>query len=80
MLTTAQGVAGAVFALDDGQVPIEALAQMIADLAVDPDQLAVLRARVPLAAKRFDPELMRDRYAEVYTSVCKPLAPQQAAE
>ncbi len=80
MLTTPDGMAGSIFALEDWQIPIETLARQLADLASNPAKLAAMRAQVPHAAERFDPDLMRERYARVYTSVCKPLAESQAAE
>ena len=67
MLTTNEGMAGTLFSLkDDWQIDIEALAQVIAALALDPDRMAQLRACVPQAAKRFDPRHMAEQYDEVY--------------
>lgn len=67
MLTTEEGPAGALFALDDAwQIDIEALAAQIAALAEDEAEMARLKARVPLAAARFDPRQMAEKYDAVY--------------
>ncbi len=69
MLTTPEGQAGALFALeDDGQINTESLARVIARLASDPDEMGRLRACVPLAAGRFNPRRMAEQYDEVYRS------------
>ena len=80
MLTTPDGVAGVMFALDDWQVPVERLALIIADLARNRSLLDKVTARVPEAAKRFDPDLMRDRYDAVYCRVIQRAEDRQAAE
>ena len=80
MLTTPDGVAGVMFALDDWQVPVERLALIIADLARNRSLLDKMTARVPQAAKRFDPDLMRDRYDAVYRRVILRAEDRQAAE
>ncbi len=80
MLTTPDGVAGAMFALDDWQVPVEQLALIIADLARNRSLLDKMTALVPQAAKRFDPDLMRDRYDAVYQRVIQRAEDRQAAE
>lgn len=70
MLTTDEGPAGALFALDaDWQIDVEALAAQIATLASNPEEMARLRARVAAAAARFDPHLMARKYDAVYTTV-----------
>ena len=80
MLTTPDGVAGAMFALDDWQVPVDQLALIIADLARNRSLLDKMTALVPEAAKRFDPDLMRDRYDAVYQRVIQRAEDRQAAE
>ncbi len=80
MLSTSTGVAGAIFGLKDWQIPIEDLALQISDLARNPRLLAEMNARVPEAARRFDPTVMRDKYDAVYQSVAAPDEAQQAAE
>ena len=69
MLTTLDGIAGVIFPLQNWQVPIEPLAQSIADLATHRDRVVKMAGRVAEAARRFDPELMRNRYDEVYLGV-----------
>lgn len=70
MLTTADGMAGELFALNqDWQIDTDDLARIIADLASNPDAVARLRARVPSAAERFDPAQMAEKYGEVYSAV-----------
>ncbi len=80
MLTTPTGVAGAMFALKDWQIPVEDLALQIADLARNPRLLAEMTSRVPEASRRFDPKVMRDRYAAVYEGVTSRAEVRQAAE
>lgn len=80
MLTTKDGVAGLVFALNDWQVPIAPLAGQIADLALNRDRVAAMQALVDAAAQRFDPDLMRGRYDAVYLGVVTPDVTRQAAE
>jgi glycosyltransferase involved in cell wall biosynthesis len=66
MLATAEGPAGALFGLDNWQVPVERLGALIADLAQDEDACRRLTARVPAAAARFDPAAMVGKYEAVY--------------
>lgn len=72
MLTTDAGMAGALCRLtEDWQTDVETMAQVIATLASDPEEMARLRACVPLAAKRFDPRRMAEQYDEVYCKAAK---------
>lgn len=67
MLETEEGPAGILFDLSaNWEIDIEALAQQIAGLATNPKEMAHLRARVPLAARRFDPRHMAEKYDAVY--------------
>lgn len=66
MLDADGEVAGRLFPLDDWEIPIESLAELIAACAADTDSLAKMRALVPKAAEKFRPEVMCERYEEVY--------------
>jgi glycosyltransferase involved in cell wall biosynthesis len=67
MLDAGHGdLAGATFPLVDGAVDVEALARDIARFASEPDLYEEALARVPEAAAKFDPRLMRAAYSEVY--------------
>jgi glycosyltransferase involved in cell wall biosynthesis len=80
MLQSPSGPAGVTFALKDWQIPVDALAKQIAALAQDPELLKTLTERVAEAARKFDPQLMRDRYDAVYEGLVQPYAERQAAE
>ena len=69
MLQTADGLAGEVFDLDNGTVPIERLSSIISDLAIDKDYCSVLTSRVEMAAKKFDVDRVTEEYLQVYESV-----------
>lgn len=66
MLRTETGLAGAVFALNDFQIPIDALAKLVAKLSTDTYIYQEMVARVPHAAAKFDTAVMVQKYAEVY--------------
>ena len=66
MLATDDGPAGALFALDDWQVPVDKVGALIAELARDNHACRRLTARVPVAAARFDPAVMVGKYESVY--------------
>ncbi len=79
MLSTPDGLAGEVFDLADWQVPVEALAERIAALAVTPGLLARMTARVAVACAKFDPDRMRDAYDAVYrAAMARPEAARAA--
>lgn len=66
MLDTSEGPAGALFDLENWGIPVDRLSRLIAELATDPDEVERLAARVPLAAEKFDPLVMRDHYDAAY--------------
>lgn len=67
MLDTGEGrLAGATFELEDGNLDVEALAGHIARFASEPGLRSEALARVPEAARKFDPGIMRAAYSEVY--------------
>jgi len=70
MLGTFEGPAGLLFDLGpDWTIPVPTLAALIATAATDLALMDQLSARVPLAAARFDPAQMRDRYDAAYRSL-----------
>ncbi len=60
------GLAGATLPLVDGGVDTEGLARLIARFATEAATYEQALARVPEAAVKFDPRLMRAAYSEVY--------------
>jgi glycosyltransferase involved in cell wall biosynthesis/predicted nucleic acid-binding Zn-ribbon protein len=66
MLQADAGTAGALFDLKDWKIDVIALAEQIGALATDAAAMQELAGRVPEAAARFDPLLMRDRYDVAY--------------
>ena len=67
MLSDASGqLAGVVFSLADGQIPVDVLAGHIRELATDEVLYARLKARVPDVVGKFDIRVTARRYIEVY--------------
>ena len=69
MLNSAKGMAGAVFELDDGAIPIKEVGRTIALLANDIQKYNTLLDCVTDAAKKFDIGLMVDKYTDLYKRV-----------
>lgn len=68
MLQTDDGIAGAVFDLDEWSIPIVKVGNIIARFANNPDAYKQATSLAPTAARRFDPKIMIDKYEEVYLS------------
>jgi glycosyltransferase involved in cell wall biosynthesis len=66
MLDSEGGLAGEIFDLEDWTIPVETIGRIILRLANHPAAYQELLCRVPLAAAKFDPERMVDRYEAVY--------------
>jgi glycosyltransferase involved in cell wall biosynthesis len=69
MLDSGDGLAGAVFELDDWSINVPALAQKIAALASDANCYQQLRSRVAAAEKKFDPDVLARKHDAVYREV-----------
>jgi glycosyltransferase involved in cell wall biosynthesis len=69
MLEADQGHAGTVFDLVSGAIPIEPLAEQIAEYATNPALYQKHLERVSAAVKKFDPEIMVEKYGNVYAEV-----------
>lgn len=69
MLQTQDGLAGEVFELDDGMIPIADLASKINKLADDRSYYERFASRVEMAAAKFDVLSMTRKYMDVYESV-----------
>ncbi len=69
MLDAGEGLAGEVFDLKDWEIDIVALGQIILSLANDAQRYQVLKSRVPIAAAKFDPAAMIEKYEEVYRDI-----------
>lgn len=67
MLKTEKGLAGDVFELKNGKIPIELLAEIISRYAREKDYLAQKTALVKETIKKFDIRFMVKRYEEVYS-------------
>lgn len=66
MLQGQGGLAGALFDLQDFTIDVPALGELIARLAADRDGYAAMRAEVAVAVRKFDPDVMTDKYELVY--------------
>ena len=69
MLQTQDGLAGEIFELDDGIIPIADLTLKINKLAVDTAYYELLASRVEMAAAKFDALYMTQKYMKVYDTV-----------
>jgi glycosyltransferase involved in cell wall biosynthesis len=69
MLDSGDGLAGAMFELDDWSIDVPALAQQIAMLASDEDSYRQLQSRVAAAEKKFDPDVLARKHDAVYRQV-----------
>jgi glycosyltransferase involved in cell wall biosynthesis len=69
MLDSGDGLAGAVFELDDWSIDVPTLAQQIATLASDGDSYRQLQSRVAAAEKKFDPDVLARKHDAVYRQV-----------
>ena len=76
MLETGSGPAGVLFELDNWSIPTADLAERIAHLATNRSEYEELRARVPEASARFDPQVMRARYDVTYRGLLRDPAPR----
>ena len=71
MIKADNGFAGSLFELDNFQIPINRLTEIIARLANDDEYYQEILSRVTQASKKFDVELMIDKYVDVYDSAYK---------
>lgn len=69
MLETESGLAGSVFSLDNWRIPVNQVAELIAEYATNKDLYSEHLRRVPAAAKKFDPKTLLHRYEVVYQEV-----------
>jgi glycosyltransferase involved in cell wall biosynthesis len=66
MLRSKDGLAGVLFDLEDWAIPVESVGRIILKLANDPCVYKGLLDHVPLAADKFDPGVMVDKYEAIY--------------
>ena len=66
MLTTDDGVAGAVFKLDNWSIPVNDVARIVADFATSPQRCAQAAALAPKAAERFRIDVLIERYLAIF--------------
>ncbi len=72
MLKISSGdLAGVVFDLVGGKVPVERLSEILKTLANDADEYKKIAARVSEAAENFSIERVAEKYIDVYNSVIK---------
>ncbi len=71
MLSTNGGLAGDVFDLKNGKIPIGRLAEILSKYATDKNYLDEKRALAKEAVRKFDIELMIDRYEDVYSQALR---------
>nr|WP_255428337.1 glycosyltransferase [Ramlibacter cellulosilyticus] len=69
MLEGRDGLAGALFDLEDFSIDIDRLATVVAGVANDSVAYGRMRDQVPHAVRKFDPEVMVVKYESVYQEV-----------
>ena len=69
MLTTQEGMAGAVFELDDWKIPVIKVAQIVAEFAPNPDIYQQARALAERAAQPFCMDNIIADYEKAYQQV-----------
>lgn len=69
MLTVKKEMAGDIFDLEDGCIPVERVAAMVVDIANNRSRFAQMCALVPEAAERFSIQKIADDYMNVYEQV-----------
>ena len=69
MLSSEEGMAGVTFDLENGFINIEKLGQLIIQLANDSSLYDTILLRVVDAAKKFNIDLMLDKYEKLYKQV-----------
>lgn len=74
MLSTGDGLAGAIIELEDWTLPVHAMATSIVQLANDKANYQTLLSRVAHAAAKFDLDVMTDKYVDVYEEVLRATA------
>jgi glycosyltransferase involved in cell wall biosynthesis len=84
MLRTDDGIAGAIFLLRDGKIPIEEVADIVVDYATNDARYQEAKNAVAAAASAFDPIVMLGQYAEIYGEIyaqrCQPTKRQMQAD
>jgi hypothetical protein len=66
MMLGSDGPAGTVFDLDNGSIPIDMVARIIAAYAQDKSLYLDHLSRVPAVATKFDPRVLLKNYEAVY--------------
>ena len=80
MLTTDEGMAGAVFKLADWSVPEDEVARKIADFAIDTEKYDQVKARVYEAARRYTIENVSRQYLDVFQAPSNMRKPHEKIE
>jgi len=66
MLSVDDGMAGAVFKLDSWKIPVNDVAQIVADFASDADKYNQVKLLVSKAAKKFCIDLVAQKYLDIF--------------
>jgi len=66
ILTTKEGVAGAIFELDNWTIPVEAVAEIIAEFATDKEKYEKAKSLVSGAASRYTIEQVAKQYLNLF--------------
>lgn len=69
MLRGENGLAGALFDLQDLSIDIAGLAELVLCLAMDKHAYGGMLAEVPYAVRKFDPDVMVEKYERVYERI-----------
>ena len=70
MLESTGNISGVLFPLDsNGEIPVPQVADIIAQCATNEVYYENMKKAVPAAAAKFKPEVMRNKYEQVYMEV-----------
>ena len=74
MLEGGDGVAGAVFELENDKLNVPALAALLAEIAGNKEKYQSMRAAVPAATEKFDPAVLARKHDVAYRAALDPIA------
>jgi glycosyltransferase involved in cell wall biosynthesis len=69
MLEADGKLAGCLFSLEKWKIPVRDVAEIIARCATDRNYYDEIKKMAPVAAEKFNPMVMRDKYDAIYTGL-----------
>jgi len=69
MLEAGDAMAGKIFPLENWKIPVSQVARIIARCATDKVFYKQMKIVVPNAAEKFDPQIMRNKYDDIYVQL-----------